>query len=145
MCVCVCVCVCVCTHAYVQSCLTLCNPLNCSPLGSLVPSIFQARTLEWVAISPPGDLPEPGIEHKSPACLYLLADSLPTEPSLEYGSNQVTGSSHTLGKGVMQGGTHWGVILEWVACQVLSILPRKNLKKRWQKQQQSHMTYSHLI
>ena len=34
-----------------QSCPTLCNPLDCSPPGSPVPGILQARTLEWVAIS----------------------------------------------------------------------------------------------
>ena len=34
-----------------QSCLTLCNPIDGSPLGSSVPGILQARTLEWVAIS----------------------------------------------------------------------------------------------
>ena len=39
----------------------------------------QARILEWVAMpSPPGDLPNPGIELGSPA---LHADSLPSEPS----------------------------------------------------------------
>ena len=34
-----------------QSCLTLCEPINDSPAGSPVPGILQARTLEWVAIS----------------------------------------------------------------------------------------------
>ena len=34
-----------------QSCPTLCNPIDGSPPGSLVPGILQARTLEWVAIS----------------------------------------------------------------------------------------------
>ena len=34
-----------------QSCLTLCNPTDGSPPGSLIPGILQARTLEWVAIS----------------------------------------------------------------------------------------------
>ena len=34
-----------------QSCPTLCNPIDGSPLGSAVPGILQARTLEWVAIS----------------------------------------------------------------------------------------------
>ena len=34
-----------------QSCLTLCNPIDGSPPGSSVPGILQARTLEWVAIS----------------------------------------------------------------------------------------------
>ena len=34
-----------------QSCLTLCSPIEGSPPGSSVPGILQARTLEWVAIS----------------------------------------------------------------------------------------------
>ena len=34
-----------------QSCLTLCDPIDGSPSGSAIPGILQARTLEWVAIS----------------------------------------------------------------------------------------------
>ena len=34
-----------------QSCPTLCDPIDCSPPGSHIPGILQARTLEWVAIS----------------------------------------------------------------------------------------------
>ena len=34
-----------------ESCLTLCDPIDSSPPGSPVPGILQARTLEWVAIS----------------------------------------------------------------------------------------------
>ena len=34
-----------------QSCPTLCDPIDGSPLGSSVPGILQARILEWVAIS----------------------------------------------------------------------------------------------
>jgi len=34
-----------------QSCPTLCDPIDSSPLGSSVPGILQARILEWVAIS----------------------------------------------------------------------------------------------
>ena len=34
-----------------QSCPTLCDPIDSSPLGSPVPGILQARALEWVAIS----------------------------------------------------------------------------------------------
>ena len=45
MCVCACVCVCG------QLCLTLCDPMDCSPQGSSVHGISQARILEWVAIS----------------------------------------------------------------------------------------------
>ena len=37
-----------------QLCLTLCNPMNCSPPGSSVHGIFQARILEWVASPSPG-------------------------------------------------------------------------------------------
>ena len=50
---------CVCLVA--QSCPTLCDPMDCSPPGSSVPGILQARTLEWVAMpssrgsSQPGD------------------------------------------------------------------------------------------
>ena len=49
VCVCECVYVCVCVHA--QSCLTLCNPVGCSPSASSVHGIFQARIMEWVAFS----------------------------------------------------------------------------------------------
>ena len=34
-----------------QSCPTLCDPIDGSPSGSTLPGILQARTLEWVAIS----------------------------------------------------------------------------------------------
>ena len=34
-----------------QSCPTLFDPMDCSPPGSSIPGIFQARILEWVAIS----------------------------------------------------------------------------------------------
>ena len=34
-----------------QSCLTLCDPIDGSPLGSPVPGILQTRTLEWGAIT----------------------------------------------------------------------------------------------
>ena len=34
-----------------QSCLTLCDPIDGSPPGSPIPGTLQARTLEWVAIS----------------------------------------------------------------------------------------------
>ena len=61
-----------------QSCLTLLRPLGLySPPGSSIHGILQARILEWVAISSPGDLPNPGIESGSPA---LQADALSSEP-----------------------------------------------------------------
>ena len=39
------------TAKSLQSCLTLCDPIDGSPAGPAVPGILQARTLEWVAIS----------------------------------------------------------------------------------------------
>ena len=51
------------------------TPMDCSPPGSSVRGILQARILEWVAISSPGDLPNPGIELGSPT---LQADSIPS-------------------------------------------------------------------
>ena len=39
------------TAKSLQSCLTLCDPIDSSPPGFSVPGILQARTLEWVAIS----------------------------------------------------------------------------------------------
>ena len=57
-----------CLHAKsFQSCPTLLDPMGCSLLGSSVHRIPQARILEWVVISPPGNLPNPGIEPASPA------------------------------------------------------------------------------
>ena len=41
----------VCVCVYTQADPTLCDPMNCSPPGSSVHGIFQARILEWVAIS----------------------------------------------------------------------------------------------
>ena len=46
------VCMHACMHAkLLQSCLTLCNPMDCSPPGSSVHGILQARILEWGAIA----------------------------------------------------------------------------------------------
>ena len=42
--------------------LILCDPMDCSPPGSSVHGIFQARILEWGAFPTPGSLPDPGIE-----------------------------------------------------------------------------------
>ena len=64
-----------CVCLVVQSCLTLCNPMDCSPHRLLCPWEFSRQ--EYWSGSPcpsPGDLPDPGIEPRSPA---LQADSLP--------------------------------------------------------------------
>ena len=59
------------------SCLTLCDPMDCSPRDSSVHGIVQARILEWVAIPFQRNLPDQEIKLGSPE---LQADSLPSEP-----------------------------------------------------------------
>ena len=60
-----------------QLCPTLCNPMDCSPPGSSVHGILQARILEWVAIHFSRGFLNPEIQTRSPA---LQADSLPSKP-----------------------------------------------------------------
>ena len=60
-----------------QSCLTLCDPMDCSLPGFSIHGIFQTRVLSGLPFPSPGDLPDPEIEPRSPA---LWADALPSEP-----------------------------------------------------------------
>ena len=48
-----------------QSCPTLCDPVDSSPPGSSVLGFLQARIVEGCPFPPPGGLPDPGIEPKS--------------------------------------------------------------------------------
>ena len=90
----------------IQSCLTLCDPMDYSPPGSSVHGIFQARILEWVAMaSSRGIFPtqglNPGLLH-SRQILYQL--SYQGSPSLgcwsrnyqTHGFSQVLGSARIL-------------------------------------------------
>ena len=45
--------------------IQLCEPMDCNPPGSSVHGISQAKILEWIAISTPGNLPDPEIEPMS--------------------------------------------------------------------------------
>ena len=51
----------VCAKSF-QSCLTLCDPMDCGPPSSSVHGILQARILEWLPRPPPGEFPNPGIK-----------------------------------------------------------------------------------
>ena len=64
----------------IQSCPTLSDTMDCSPPGSSVHGIFQARILEWGAFPAPGDLPNSGIEPESPASPALAGGFLTTAP-----------------------------------------------------------------
>ena len=55
-----------------QLCLTLSDPMDCSPPGSPVPGILQARTPEWVAISFSSEW-KWKVKVKSLSCVWLLA------------------------------------------------------------------------
>ena len=56
-----------------KSCPILCDPMDCSLPDFSAHGISQARILEWIVISFPGDLPNSGIKPTSPA---WQADSL---------------------------------------------------------------------
>ena len=79
-----------------QLCLTLCNFMHCSPPGSSIHAILQASILEWVAYSPPGDLPDPGIKPMSLMSSALAGGFFTTgatwellSPKTEYWASQV--------------------------------------------------------
>ena len=60
-----------------QSCPTLCDPVDCSPQGSSPMGFSRQEYWSGLPFPSPGDLPDPGIEPRSPA---LQADTLPSEP-----------------------------------------------------------------
>ena len=60
-----------------QSCPTLCDLVDCSPPGSSVHGILQARLWNGLPCPPPEDLLNPGIEFRS---FTLQVDPLPSEP-----------------------------------------------------------------
>ena len=67
---------CMCAKS-LQSCLTLCDPVDCRLPGTSVHGILQARILCGLPCPPAGDLHNPGMEPRFPT---LQADSLPAEP-----------------------------------------------------------------
>ena len=75
-----------------QSCLTLWNHMDCSPPGSSVHGILQARMLEWVAMPSSPDLSDPGIKPASLKSHGSAARFFTTSPTWEalagsYGSS----------------------------------------------------------
>ena len=59
---------------------SVCDPMDCSPLGSSVCEILQARILEWVAIPFSRESSQGRFPGKEPRSPTLQADSLPSEP-----------------------------------------------------------------
>ena len=82
---------CICAKL-LQSCLILCDPMNCSPPGSSFHGILHARIVEWVAISLlQGNLPKPGMELMSPMSPALQVDALPLSHQISKNKNTRVG------------------------------------------------------
>ena len=67
-------------HVHAKLSLTLGDPMDSSLPGSSVHGILQARILEWVTTSTPGDLPNPGIEPVSLVSSVLAGGFFTTAP-----------------------------------------------------------------
>ena len=77
-----------------QSCLTLCNPVDCSPPGSFVHGIVQARILEWIAISRGSSPPR---DRTYVSCLlHWQVGSLPLVPPGKPMESEAQGEQSTL-------------------------------------------------
>ena len=96
---------CVCLAS--QSCRTLCGPMDCSPPGFSVHGIFQARILQWVAISFSRDFPDPGMEPVSPA----LAGGFTEPPGNP--NTRLVGSNSRLPTPVFWPGEFHGLYSPW--------------------------------
>ena len=75
----------------VQSCLTLCDRMDCSLPGSSVHGILRQEYWSGLPFPSPGDLPNPGIEPRSPG---LQADSLSSESPGKPKNYQMTQQFH---------------------------------------------------
>ena len=85
--------------------------MDCSPPGFSVHGILQGRILEWVAIPPPGDLPDPGMEPKSLMSPVLAAATAKSHQSCPSLCDPIDGSPPGSSvPGILQART-----LEWVA------------------------------
>ena len=69
---------CVCSVAH--SCPTLCSPVDCSPQDPLSVEFFRQGNWNALPFPPPGDLPNPGIEPRSPASPTLAGGFFSAEP-----------------------------------------------------------------
>ena len=104
-----------CCAKSLQLCSSLCDPMDCSPPGSSVHEILQARILGCHALLQE-NLPNPGIELRSPT---LQADSLPSESPGKPKNTRM--GCHFLLQGIfpIQGlNPHFLGLLHWKACFV---------------------------
>ena len=110
VCVCVCVCVCAHTRSVSQQCLSLFNPIDCSPPGSSVHGIFQARIMEQFAISYSRGSSRPRDQTQVSCLLHWQVNSLPLS---HLGSPR---SMNTSGKSFLRPPLHlFPLISIWIA------------------------------
>ena len=100
-----------------HSCPTHCDPIDCSPPGSSVHGIVQARILEWVAVPCPGDLPNPGIEPKSLRPLVSAGTFFKSSTTWEVpGRSHVSPKCVDTPKAPTQSTAGKTLALEWGSC-----------------------------
>ena len=94
-----------------QSCPTLCNPMDCNPQASLSIGFSQQEYWSELPCPPPGDLPNPGIEPTYAASLAMQMGSLPAEP---FEKPIYTYMCRLLISRLLLGHTHNGVLCVWL-------------------------------
>ena len=99
-----------------QSCLTLCDPVDCSLPGFSVHGILQARILEWVAIPFSRGSSNPGIEPRSPAVAgRFFTTEPPGKPRKSTIPQSLCNSMDSSPPGSSVHGILQARMLEWVA------------------------------
>ena len=66
---------------------TLCDPMDCSPPGSSVHGLSQAKYWSGLPCPPPGDLPDPGIDPRCPVSPVLTGGCFPSAPPEKAGKS----------------------------------------------------------
>ena len=111
---------CCCCYSVAKSCPTLSDSTDCSLPGSSVQGVSQARILQWVAISSPGELPDPGINPHLLCLLHWQADSVTTSatweafwfmPFMPFSDVQHSDSSFCRSYSIIGYYKIWGIIL----------------------------------
>ena len=129
------------------SCLTLCNPVDCSLQGSSVHGIFQARILKWVAISSSrGSSPTQGSNLDLP---HWPVDSLLSEPPGKHRLNEGRRSCKPMRMGLLSSNnttterncTYLAQAVSKVlccCCQITSVVSDSVQPHRWQPTRLPH-------
>ena len=136
---CECVCVCACVKS-LQSCLPLCDPMNCNPPGSSLHGILQARILEWIAMPSSRGSSGPrdqtwvsSLQHWQVGSLLLAPHGKSTQ--MLYSSFNCSGPEDYLD--ILQWVNEWMIkqIVEEPYCGILLSKNKQTNKQNWYMQQ----------